>query len=81
VTGRHQGVSALVLLSIAERRATGHQIMPPTRQYVGEFVKVRVPLAGAYSNPNVQDEIERLHCLVAKMAPSVRSRDPSRHSE
>jgi hypothetical protein len=38
--------------------------MPPTRQYVGEFVKVRVPLAGAYSNPYVQDTITRLHELI-----------------
>jgi len=38
--------------------------MPPTRQYVGEFVKVRVPLAGAYSNPHVQEQIAHLHSLL-----------------
>jgi hypothetical protein len=38
--------------------------MPPTRQYVGEFVKVRVPLIAPYSNPWVHSEIERLHELV-----------------
>jgi len=40
--------------------------MPPTRQYVGEFVKVRVPLAGAYSNPWVQERVATLHELVAE---------------
>ena len=34
--------------------------VPATRQAVGEFVKRRVPLAGAYSNPHVQEQVTHL---------------------
>lgn len=45
--------------------------MPPTRQYVGEFVKVRVPLIGPYSNPAIQEQVARLHRLVFPDRPGL----------